>query len=242
MDDIPAEVLSITVGCDLADDRIEASIVGYAKSGDALVLDHQVLYGSPADPRDAVWTELDELLRSRWTHPKGGMLKVDAACVDAGDGEHYDAVLAFCTPRLRHRVFATKGVYGPGRPAIARSRSKTRALFILGSDTLKGQIITRLARGRSIRFSNTLDENYFLQLCSERRIVRMSRGRPVIRFERRPGMLAEALDCLALALGAKAALHINLDQREVELASKQPPPMREPRIARSEFMQRGRGL
>jgi phage terminase large subunit GpA-like protein len=240
LESIPSEVLAVTVGCDLADDRIEASIVGHAKNGDALVLDHVILYGSPADQRDPVWGELDELLRTRRKHPAGGVLKVDAACIDGGDGEHLDAVLAFCTPRLRHRVFCTKGIFGPGRPSIARSRGKQRALFILGSDTLKGQIINRLAKGRTIRFSNTLDENYFLQLCSERRIVRMSRGRPVVRFERRPGMMAEALDCLALALGAKAALRLDLDTREAELASVQPPAPREPMIARSEFMQRGR--
>ena len=242
LDDIPPEVLAITVGCDLADDRIEASIVGHTKSGDALVLDHRILYGSPADQRDEVWRELDELLRTRWKHPKGGQLKVDAACVDGGDGEHMDAVLAFCSARLRHRVFATKGVYGPGRPAIARSRGKGRALFILGSDTLKGQIINRLARGSTVRFGRDLGESYFLQLCSERRIVRMSRGRPVVRFERRPGMLAEALDCLALALGAKAALRLDLGTRETELASAQPPAPRELAVVRSPFFDNPRQL
>ena len=235
LESIPAEVLAITIGCDLADDRIEASVVGHTKSGDALVLDHAVLYGSPSDQRDPVWTELSELLRSRWPHPRGGTLKVDAACVDGGDGEHLDAVLAFTTPRLRHRIFATKGVYGPGRQAIARSRGKGRALFILGSDTLKGQIINRLARGRTIRFGRDLGENYFLQLCSERRIVRMSRGRPVVRFERRPGMMAEALDCLALALGAKAALRLDLDAREIEIASVRPVASRELAVVRSPF-------
>jgi phage terminase large subunit GpA-like protein len=115
-------------------------------------------------------------------------------------------------------------------------------LFILGSDTAKGQIINRLARGRSIRFSNTLDESYFLQLCSERRIVRMSRGRPVVRFERRPGMLAEALDCLALALGAKAALRLDLDTRETELTSARPVAPRELAVVRSPFFDSPRRL
>jgi phage terminase large subunit GpA-like protein len=82
---MPPEVLALTVGADLADDSIEASIVGHTKAGDALVLDHAILYGSPADQRDTVWIELDELLRSRWQHAKGGTLHVDAACIDAGD-------------------------------------------------------------------------------------------------------------------------------------------------------------
>ncbi len=156
------------------------------------------------DASGEVWAELDSLLRQRWPSKLGGSLKLDATCVDAGDGDHFDSVLAFCTPRMSRRVFATKGAAGPGRPIIMRSRGK-KPLFIVGADTAKGQILSRLSRGRTIRFSQILDENYYLQLCSERRIVRMSRGRPVVRFERLPGFRAEALDCLALALAGRAS-------------------------------------
>jgi phage terminase large subunit GpA-like protein len=68
--------------------------------------------------------------------------------------------------------------------------------------------------------SHTLEAGYYEQLASERRVVRLARGRPVVRFERRPGMRAEALDCLVLGLAAKAALSLNeaaFSQREDEL-------------------------
>jgi phage terminase large subunit GpA-like protein len=42
----------------------------------------------------ATWNEFDELLRSHWKHPFGGDLKVDAAVVDAGDGEMDQAAKA----------------------------------------------------------------------------------------------------------------------------------------------------
>ena len=71
-------------------------------------------------------------------------------------------------------------------------------LFLVGVDPIKSQIIARLAKGRSIRFSNSLDGNYFDQLASEKRVVRMTRGKPVARFERISGKKAEALDCLGL--------------------------------------------
>ena len=166
LDNIPSEVLAVTVGCDLADDRIEASIVGHSKSGDALVLDHAILYGSPADKCDAVWVELDELLARAGTIRRGGSLKVDAACIDGGDGEHYDAVLAFCTPRLRHRdasapkassvlvarpsrdlarrrgrfsssaVTRSKVRSSPGWRAVAASASRTRSMKIISCNWL----------------------------------------------------------------------------------------------------------
>jgi hypothetical protein len=48
----------------------------------------------------------------------------------------------------------------------------------------KTVIFDRLQRGRSIRFSHTLELSYFEQLAAEKRIVRYKRGRPVRRFER----------------------------------------------------------
>jgi hypothetical protein len=96
--------------------------------------------------------------------------------IDAGDGGHYDAVLAFCTPRLSRKVLAGKGAAGFARPAITAAQVKRGRLFIIGVDVLKSQIIARPARGRAIRFSHSLNATYFEQLASERRIVRMARG------------------------------------------------------------------
>ncbi|MGC2410442.1 MAG: hypothetical protein WA441_10730 [Methyloceanibacter sp.] len=45
---------------------------------------------------------------------------------------------------------------------------------------------------------------------------------------------------MAVRGGAKAALKLNLDQREAELASVTPPAPAPARVIRSEFMQRGR--
>ena len=43
------------------------------------------------------------------------------------------------------------------------------------------------------------------------------RGQPVRRFERKPGMRAEALDCLVYAMAARHIVTINPDRREEEL-------------------------
>ena len=72
---------------------------------------------------------------------------VDAAAVDAGDGETMDAVQAFCSPRYNRRVVAIKGASG-NRPQIEASHSKGSKLFIVGVDSIKASLLTRLARGR----------------------------------------------------------------------------------------------
>jgi Phage terminase large subunit (GpA) len=62
------------------------------------MLAHTVIWGSPL--ADDTWSEVEALLRQRWKHPRGGMLRVDVAVFDAGDGGHFDAVMAFCNARL----------------------------------------------------------------------------------------------------------------------------------------------
>ncbi|MFK8251961.1 phage terminase large subunit family protein [Ancylobacter terrae] len=235
---IPAEVLIVTVGVDVQDDRLEASIVGWTRDDAALVLGHVIIWGSPDD--DTTWAELDALLRTRWQHPHGGMLKVDAAVVDSGDGDWTDRVYAFCFPRLARRIWAGKGMWG-AREAIKVSASKVKGgrLFLIGVDGLKSLIFDRLKRGALIRFSVDLESSYFAQLASERRVVRFIRGRPVRRFERIPGARAETLDCLVYAFAARRGVPITFDTREDELRGTPPVP-RTPQVIRSSWMDRNR--
>ncbi|BAQ17475.1 phage terminase large subunit family protein [Methyloceanibacter caenitepidi] len=235
---IPEDVLAITCGVDVQDDRLEVSTFGWSKDGVPFVLDHRALYGAP-DSNEA-WLDLDEHLKDRWRHPRGGWLKIDATCVDAGSGSHYDVVTRFCQARTSRRVFAIKGASGFGRPAISRSRAKRGLLFIIGVDGIKTNILGRLAKPGAIRFSDQLEPIYFEQLCSERRVTRMSRGKPVVRLEAIPGRENHTLDSAVYAFAAKAALTINLDAREAELSTTIPPSPKRPAVHRSAFMERGR--
>lgn len=235
---IPPEVLAVTVGVDVQDDRLEATAIGWTRDDDIVVLGHHNIWGTPDD--DTTWAELDALLRSTWKHPHGGTLKVDAAIVDSGDGDWTDRVYSFCFPRLARRVWAGKGVWG-NRPAIVMSKSPVKGgrLFLVGVDGIKTTLFDRLKHGRSIRFSRDLEPIYFEQLASERRVVRYVHGRPVRRFERIPGARAEALDCLVYAFAARRGVTITFDNREDELRGIPAAPL-VPRISRSSWVNRNR--
>ena len=74
LDKIPPEVLAITCGVDIGEDRTEVSIVGHARDGSILVLSHVTIWGSPED--DDTFAELDDLLKqildaSRRRHAQG---------------------------------------------------------------------------------------------------------------------------------------------------------------------------
>jgi phage terminase large subunit GpA-like protein len=170
-------------------------------------------------------------------HPLGGSLKIDATAIDSGDGEWTDRVYNFCFPRASRRVMAIKGVSGT-RPSIAVSHGKVKGgrLWVVGVDTVKTTLFSRLSRGASIRFSKSLEPAYYEQLSSERRIVRYSRGRPIRRFERIVGRRGEALDCLVYATAARSAAPIQLDQRADDLRH-EAVPVAKPSVIRSRFME-----
>jgi phage terminase large subunit GpA-like protein len=217
LDNVPVEVLIVTCGIDVQDDRVECSIIGWSRDSTAWVLAHHVIFGGFED--DSLWQEIDELLRSRWRHPLGGSLKVDAACIDCSDGDHFDKVLNFCVPKMGRRIFASKGMAG-ARPAFQMAKGKTIAgrMAIIGVDGLKNVIFDRLTRGRQIRFSNSLEPVYYEQLASERRVVRYRMGRPVRRFEPVSARVRnEAIDCATYAFAARSQVHVSFDRREDEL-------------------------
>lgn len=230
---IPEPILVITAGVDVQRDRLEIVFLGWSRD-EIFVLGQSVIYGDPM--ADDVWSELDDALRTVWKHPKGGILRVDAAGVDAGDGETMDRVIGFTRARMARRIYALKGATG-NRPSIRASDTKGAKLFIVGVDGLKGQLASRLTRGRTVRFSDTLEARFYEELASERLIMRYVRGAPVRLWERIPGRRAESLDCTIYGMAVRGLVTANLDRREEEVASATMPKVR-PTVIKSAWLNR----
>jgi len=227
------DVLFITAGTDVQDDRLETVFLGHSRT-ETYVLDYHTIWGRPDD--DRTWRDLDDLLRSTWVHPLGTRIGVDAGAVDAGDGEWMDRVQSFCAPRFGRRIVAIKGAQG-NRPIISASKSKGSRLFIVGVDGLKATIMGRLKAGRSIRFSDGLPDRFYAELTSEHRVTRYVRGQPLRVWERIPGKRAEALDATCYALAARVLVTTNDVRREEELKGA-PPPRAAPTVVRSAWLER----
>ncbi|WKW52029.1 phage terminase large subunit family protein [Rhodomicrobium lacus] len=234
LDRVPEDALLIVGGIDVQDDRIELSSVGFDKAGAAFVLAHEIVWGSPLKPD--TWGEVDDLLKRTFTSPRGGVLRYDAVLIDSSDGDHTQAVYAFAKPRANRRVFACKGLSGFSRPLVHVSKTREVRLMLVGVDAAKNRILNCLQAGSGIRFSDTLDANYFEQLTSEARVVRYVRGQPVRAFVRKSGQRSEALDCLAYALAARQLLNFDLDRREVELSSAAMPAKKAPEVVYSSWL------
>jgi phage terminase large subunit GpA-like protein len=163
------------------------------------------------------------LLKETWKHPKGGVIHIDAACIDSGDGGHTEIVNSFTRPRYGRRVVAIKGVPGFSRPALQKSGTKGQLLWLVGSDAVKSQLFARLARGMGVRFGEALEPIYFEQLTSERKVVRYARGVPQARFERIKGKRAETLDATVYAWAARQLIGVNIDRRAAEVSTQAAP-------------------
>ncbi|WP_420345006.1 phage terminase large subunit family protein [Paenirhodobacter sp.] len=236
---IPAEVLALTVGCDVQHDRLELTYVGWTEAGGMLILGHRVIWG--AFDAQETWAELDTLLRERFPHALGGRMAIDATAIDAGDGTSMNVVTGFCRPRTARKIFAIKGAPG-NRPVIERAGSKTKTgarLWIVGVDTVKAQLFARLPRVGQVRFSAELPAVWYEQVASERAVVRYSRGQPVRNFERIPGRRAEALDCAVYAFAARQMVNINPEARREDLARvEETPAQRKGPVLQSDWMRR----
>lgn len=114
--EFPEDVLLVTAGIDMQDDRGEITYLGFNEAGQIFVLDHDVVYGSYED--DGFWSDVDALLKQRWRHPLGGEIGIEAVCVDSSSGNHMPFVYEFVKPRLRRRIMAIKGDVGCHRHAF----------------------------------------------------------------------------------------------------------------------------
>ncbi len=215
IDNIPQEVRWLTCGVDIQIDRIELVVIGWDRDNKIFVLDQDSIWGSPHE--SAVWQFLDTFLTSKWDHPLGGQIGIDAVGIDAGDGNTMSQVLDFTQPRRTKRVFAFKGASG-NRPVATKSKAGDgRLLFIVGVDNLKSRIHSLVAGQSSIRFSDTLEGRFYEELGSEKRQVRYKQGRPILEWIRLGNRPAESLDCLVYAMAVRNLIFGDPAKREIEL-------------------------
>lgn len=239
LEKVPVEALVLTVGVDVQHDRLEATFVGWAMDGVAMVLGHQIIWGQWDS--DQTWAELDGLLKSTFPHDLGGRIGIDAVAIDAGDGTTMEKVIAFCRPRTPRKVMSIKGMSG-NRPMIERSQSRTKTggrLWIVGVDTGKTRLFARIGQGVMFRFSADLPAAWYEQVTSERAVVRYRRGQPTRSFERIPGKRAEALDCLVYAVAARQIVTVVMDDRRHALTLGSPVKPPGPKPSGINWLRRG---
>lgn len=210
---IPDEVLLLTAGIDVQDDRLEAEIVGWGKDEESWSIAYRTIHGDPSAP--SVWAELDQFLFQAFEHESGNDMIVRASCIDSG-GHNTQAVYKYASSREGKRVFAIKGVGGDGKPIIGKPSKNNIGkvkLFPVGVDTAKHLLFSRLRITEPgagyCHFPMDRDDEYFKQLTAEKVATRYHKGFARQEFVKtRPRN--EALDVRVYAMAALALLNVNL--------------------------------
>jgi len=213
-EEIPQEVVFLTAGVDVQDDRLEISLIGWGRDDESWVISHDVLYGDPSTPQ--LWTSLDSQLMRTYDTEDGRQIAIRASAIDSG-GHFTNTVYQYCVKNYSKRVFAIKGVGGEGK-AIAGKPSRNNVakcrLFPIGVDTAKDLLFARMRINEEgpgyIHFNNKLNDEYFRQLTAEKIVTKFVRGYKRRVFQKiRPRN--EALDCMVYAMAAYAIININVN-------------------------------
>ncbi len=236
---VPEGVLCVTAAVDVQDDRLEIEFKGWGDEVECWSLDHVVLYGDPS--RLELWKRLDEQLSRTFDRADETTLRVAATCIDSG-GHFTDEVYKFCQPRFGRRIYAVKGQGGPGLPLVKRPSKNNRQkcpLFTVGTDTAKELLFMRLRIEQHgpgfMHWPDRYDDEWFLQLTSEERREKFSRGR--VGYEYRAiRRRNEALDLQVYNLAAIELLNPNFQAikagQEKQAKPKKPREKRSPVVPR----------
>lgn len=237
---IPDDVLVVTAGVDVQDDRLELELVGWGRRGESWSLGYAVIYGDPEallhyNPRSSEADSdgrLDDALSVRFEREDGVRLRVSAACIDSG-GHHTESVYLYAKRREKRRFYAIKGRGGEGVPLWPKRATKSSRrgvgrvrVHVVGVDTGKSQLMHRLAttdpeKAGYCHFPDRAeyDEEYFAQLTGEAPApAKYVRGKRQARIWKQIHPRVEALDCRVYASAALASLSPNWDRIETTLA------------------------
>lgn len=211
---VPAGGLVLTAAVDVQPSRLEVEIKAWGEGLENWVVLYRVIWGTPT--QDEVWRELDSLLNAPVLNHRGVPMRIIAACIDTGGANTQD-VYNFVRNRRHRHILGIKGSSRPNRPVMAARPSKVDVnwrgalvnegaeLWMVGTDTGKDWIHGRLALTGgpgACHFSSELPDDYFDQLCAERKVIRHVKGHDRAEWIKKPGDRNEALDVFVYNVAA----------------------------------------
>lgn len=224
---VPEKALVLTAGVDVQNDRLEVEVVGWGENLESWSVDYKTIQGDPA--KEEVWEKLEELRRTKYPHELGNSLEISAMAVDSGYST--SNVYRYCRQHHPSRVMAVKGKDNLSVPVSSPKKvdytqgGKTinngAVLRTVGTEIIKSEIYGWLGltypeenEDGEIEFPfgwchfPEYSQEYFKQLCAEKLVMTVSRGRSVFKFEKHRDR-NEALDCRVYARAAAITLEID---------------------------------
>lgn len=191
---VPNDVVALTCGVDVQDNRLEYEIVGWSVGRVSWGIQYGVIHGDPAN--DETWDKLSAVLFAQYERQDGVRLSIMATCIDSG-GHKTEQVYKYCKAHFLQNVYAIKGQGGSGLPYVKIPKNTNDAgvfLFIIGVDVGKDTLYSRLKVAYEDQYgfchfpmesNRGYDDDYFKGLTSETKTTRYSKGVATITWEKR---------------------------------------------------------
>jgi phage terminase large subunit GpA-like protein len=223
----PKEVLMLSLGCDVQDDRLSMSVWGIGRNEEMYLVDRKVIYGSPA--RADLWKQMDEVLLDKYKNEDGIELKIDTAAIDTG-GHFTQETYQYVRERSHLGLIGIKGMGQKGKPPIGKPTKvdinfsgkalrKGVQLFPVGVDTIKTTLHNRLKDAELgdgyIHFYPTITTDYFQELTAERQVLRYKHGYQERVWVKKSNARNEALDEMVYAYAAFCRFRQKYDRRTI---------------------------
>ena len=223
----PREVLILTLGIDVQDDRLSMSVIGFGRNEEMYLVDRKVIYGSPA--RGDLWKQLDEVLLSKYKNEDGKELKIDTAAIDTG-GHYTQETYQYVREREQLGLIGIKGIGIKGKPPLGKIskvdinfRGKVLkrglSLYPVGVDIIKTTLHNKLKDAEIghgyIHFYPTTTPAYFEELTAERQILKYKNGYQERVWVKKKNQANEALDEMVYAYASFQRLLQKYDRKTI---------------------------
>jgi phage terminase large subunit GpA-like protein len=223
----PREVLMLSLGCDVQDDRLSMSVWGIGRNEEMYLVDRKVIYGTPSRPD--LWKQMDEVLMSKYVDEDGNEMKIESAAIDTG-GHYTHETYQYVRERSHLGLIGIKGVGLKGKPPLGKPTKvdinfsgkalrKGVKLFPVGVDVIKTTLHNRLKDAELgegyLHFYPTITTDYFEELTAERQVLKYKHGFQERVWMKKNNARNEALDEMVYSYAAFCRFLQRYDRRTI---------------------------
>jgi len=204
---IPPGGILITCGVDVQGDRVEWHVKAFGPNLQRYTIDYGVIEGHISE--DAARKGLDRLLKQGYRNAHGRLIGIDMLAIDAN--YHTEDVLDWAKQHPDNKVIAVRGTKGEFAPPLTpvqwarkkgvKMKRRQKKFFNVGVSPLKASLFKHLEKDKPEErgfcgYPRGMDDEFFIQLCSERRVLRTNKKTHYAyhEWEKLPGVRNEVLD------------------------------------------------
>ncbi|EEX2218658.1 phage terminase large subunit family protein [Escherichia coli] len=201
---VPDDCQGIVFGVDQQLDRLEVTTLGVSEKN-LYVLDHRSIYAIDCTKIEApAWNKLTAFANTPFKTKSGKPLKVLAGFVDSSNGNATSTVYRYCSSSTIFKPI--KGGTSNTNPLFKGSTAGGHSLINLNVNLGKSNVRQLLNRAVSdsenskevqIHFSHSVPDDYFIQLTSEKRVIKAGAW---VWVKKVSSARNETLDCLNYSL------------------------------------------